>query len=124
MSVLSRLRLPYARSAVTDDLSAVTSRDSREVRAGDAGLAADAAERIWQRTEALYRTGENPGISLCVRYRGQVILNRAIGHARGNGPDDDAYAEKIPMQVDTPVCLFSASKAVTAMLVHWLAQEG
>lgn len=124
MSVLDRLRLPYFRAAVPADLASVTDRDPREVRAGDTGLAGDAAERIWQRAEALYRNGMNPGLSLCVRYRGDIILNRAIGHARGNGPGDAPHAEKIPMTIDTPVCLFSASKAMTAMLVHWLAQEG
>ncbi|MFZ5755349.1 MAG: serine hydrolase domain-containing protein [Pseudomonadota bacterium] len=124
MSAMPRLRLPYLRCSVPDHLGAVTSRDPREVRADDAGLAFDAAERIWQRTEALYRTGMSPGISLCVRYRGHRVLNRAIGHARGNGPQDDAGTPKVLLTPDTPVCLFSASKAVTAMLVHWLAQEG
>lgn len=124
MSTSPRLRLPYLRSPVTADLADVTTRDPREARADDAGLSTDAAERIWQRTEALYRTGMSPGIALCVRYRGRMILNRAIGHARGNGPDDTDADEKVLLTPDTPVCLFSASKAVTAMLVHWLAQEG
>ncbi|MFZ5724136.1 MAG: serine hydrolase domain-containing protein [Pseudomonadota bacterium] len=125
MSVMPSLRIPYYyRSSIPADLGTVTTRDPREVRADEAGLAAHAAERIWQRTEALYRTGMNPGIALCVRYRGQMILNRAIGHARGNGPDDAPQAPKVLLTPETPVCLFSASKAVTAMLVHWLAQEG
>ena len=125
MAALPRFDLSLHRCQVPADLASVTTRDaSREVRADDAGLASDAADRIWERTEALYRTGMSPGISLCVRYRGQVIINRAIGHARGNGPQDSAYTEKELLTPDTPVCLFSASKAVTAMLVHWLAQEG
>lgn len=125
MAALPRLDLTVHRSRIPADLGSVTTRDaSREVRADDLGLASDAAERIWARTEALYRTGTSPGISLCVRYRGQVVLNRAIGHARGNGPQDGDYSEKELLTPDTPVCLFSASKAVTAMLVHWLAQEG
>lgn len=125
MAAFPRFDLSLHRSAIPADLASVTTRDaSREVRASDLGLTADAAERIWARTETLYRTGMNPGISLCVRYRGQIILNRAIGHARGNGPQDTLYSEKELLTPDTPVCLFSASKAVTAMLVHWLAQEG
>lgn len=125
MAVLPRIDLSLHRCKVPDDLACVTTRDAhREVRADDLGLATDAIERIWERTEALYRTGMSPGISLCLRYRGQIVLNRAIGHARGNGPQDSAYTEKELLTPDTPVCLFSASKAVTAMLVHWLAQEG
>lgn len=125
MAALPRPDFTFHKSRIPTDPASVTTRDaSREVRPSDLGLAADAAERIWSRTEALYATGMSPGISLCVRYRGQVILNRGIGHARGNGPQDTAYTEKELLTPDTPVCLFSASKAVTAMLVHWLAQEG
>lgn len=123
MASMSRFSLNRCR--IPADLASVTTRDaSREARADDSGLAADAADRIWARTEALYRTGMNPGIALCVRYRGQVIINRGIGHARGNGPTDRPDTEKELLTPDTPVCLFSASKAVTAMLVHWLAQQG
>lgn len=123
MASMSRFSLNRCR--IPADLASVTTRDaSRETRADDPGLAADAADRIWARTEALYRTGMNPGIALCVRYRGQVIINRGIGHARGNGPTDRPDTEKELLTPDTPVCLFSASKAVTAMLVHWLAQQG
>ncbi len=31
---------------------------------------------------------------------------------------------KPPLDIDTPVCLFSTSKAVTAILVHKLAEQG
>lgn len=113
------------RCAVPRDLDSVTTRNAgAEARGGDTGLAADAAERIWSRVQALYRTGMNPGISLCVRHRGQVILDRAIGHARGNGPQEPEWTEKQLLTPGTPVCLFSASKAVTAMLVHKLAEDG
>jgi CubicO group peptidase (beta-lactamase class C family) len=119
--------LPFSlnRCAVAADLDSVTDRNTAaEVHAADLGLAADAAGRIWSRAQDLYRTGMSPGIGLCVRYRGKVLLDRAIGHASGNGPRDTAWAPKVPFTTQTPACLFSASKAVTAMLVHWLAQEG
>lgn len=123
MAVLPSLSLN--RCPVPGDLAAITDiRPGVEAAPRATGLAADAADRIWARVEALYRTGMSPGIGFCLRHRGQVILDRAIGHARGNGPLDGRYVEKAPLTVDTPVCLFSASKAVTAMLVHWLAQEG
>jgi len=31
-------------------------------------------------------------MQLCVRRDGQVLIDRAIGHARGNGPHDDVTA--------------------------------
>ena len=34
----------------------------------------------------LYRSGVHPALQLCLRRDGQVVLDRAIGHARGNGP--------------------------------------
>jgi CubicO group peptidase (beta-lactamase class C family) len=79
---------------------------------------------IWSAVEALYRTGIHPAISFCLRRRGKVVLKRAIGHTRGNGPDDGPDIEKIPVTPDTPICLFSASKAVTAMLIHLLVERG
>ncbi|MFP5383645.1 MAG: serine hydrolase domain-containing protein [Gammaproteobacteria bacterium] len=118
-------RFSLLRCRIPQDLDSVTTRRARaEVAPHDLGLAADATDRIWSRAEDLYRTGMNPGIALCVRYRGQVVLDRAIGHARGNAPMDPEWTEKELLTPDTPVCLFSASKAVTAMLVHKLAEEG
>ena len=58
----------------------------------------------------------NPAISLCLRRRGEVVMDRSIGY-RTTGSTE-------LMTPDTPVCLFSASKAVTAMLVHHLAEQG
>ena len=86
------------------------------------GLQSADRDRIWQALVALYRTGIHPGISLCVRRHGQVWINRAIGHASGNGPGD--HGEPRLMTTRTPVCLFSASKPVVAMLIHHLADEG
>jgi len=63
-----------------------------------------------------------PGMTFCLRRKGKIILNRSIGHAKGNGPDDPHGSEKILMRPETPVCQFSASKAVTAMLIHLLVE--
>lgn len=123
MPLADRLRL--FRCPVPADLDAITTvRPDAETPPGTLDLAGDATARIWSRVEDLYRTGMNPGIALCVRYRGQVILDRAIGHARGNGPEDAPHAQQELLTPDTPVCLFSASKAITAMLVHKLAEQG
>lgn len=95
-----------------------------EVDPAVAGLDQSAINSIWQATECLYRTGAHPGIQLCVRRQGHIVLNRALGHAQGNGPDDRQGGPRTAMNAETPVCFFSASKGVTALVVHMLADEG
>src|SRR3989449_7823496 len=48
-------------------------------------------------------------------FRSQVLIDRAIGHARGNGPDDPPDAPRTRVTPATPLNIFSAAKAVTAM---------
>jgi CubicO group peptidase (beta-lactamase class C family) len=79
---------------------------------------------LWEKIECLYSSRVHPGVSIAIRYKGELILDRAIGHARGNGPKDSVNTEKALLTPETPVCLFSASKGLTAMLVHQLAAEG
>ena len=115
----------FLKVRMPDDLAQVLDRDaSSEAAASAASLSHDALESIWSDVEDLYRSGAYPGLSICVRRRGQVILNRALGHARGNGPLESPTAEKRLLKVDDPICLFSASKAITALLTHMLAEEG
>jgi CubicO group peptidase (beta-lactamase class C family) len=59
-----------------------------------------------------------------VRREGQVVLDRAIGHARGNGPSDRENAERTPATPATPFVIFSASKAMTAVVAHLLDKRG
>jgi CubicO group peptidase (beta-lactamase class C family) len=59
-----------------------------------------------------------------VRYRGQVLLDRAIGYATGNGPDDPPDAPKRLATPDTPFSTLSASKPLAAMVMHLLAERG
>lgn len=102
----------------------VTSNTAAEVDPGDVGLTRAARDLIWSRTEDLYRTGLHPAVALCLRRRGQVVLDRAIGHARGHGPGDPPGDPPVLATPDTPFCIFSASKAVTAILMHHLDDEG
>lgn len=122
MSLFSASSLLH-RCHVPADLSAITLRSALEQPAEAGDMTAVAVERIWQKVEALYRTGMNPGIALCLRRRGEVILDRTIGHARGNGPQDDIHTYKTVLTPETPVCLFSASKAITAIVMHHLAER-
>ncbi|MDP3273629.1 MAG: serine hydrolase domain-containing protein [Deltaproteobacteria bacterium] len=110
---------------VASSLAEVTEVSPREVSAHHAGLMRSDVERIWAGVEALYKTGTQPAISLCIERRGHVVLERAIGHLRGAGPGE--HEAGVPLErvrVDSPFCLFSASKAVTAMLVHMLDDRG
>ena len=101
----------------------VTGR-SPEVPAADVGLRRADVEAIWSAVVHLYRVGLHPAIALCVRHRGQVILDRSIGHARGNEPRAARGAPKVLATPDTLFSLFSASKAVTAILIHLLDDRG
>jgi len=120
---------PIARRAlhcckVPRDLSTVTYCDAAGEKPEAAGVDVRTVDTIWKSVEGLYRTGVHPGIQISVRHRGEQILHRAIGHASGNGPHDPSGAPKVAMTTDTPVCYFSASKAVTALLMHMLVEQG
>jgi CubicO group peptidase (beta-lactamase class C family) len=111
------------RAATPKDLDAVTTRSSAEVDARRVGVDPLGADAIWHAVERFYRTGLHPAMQLCVRRHGEVLIDRAIGHVAGNGPDDPADADKTVATTDTPFCIFSASKAVTAMVIHLLDQR-
>lgn len=111
-------------AAIPNDLLSVTHIDKAgEVAPGSSGLSQSSIETIWQSVLDIYKTGTHPGISFTLRHHGKMVLNRAVGHARGNGPTDLPSSPKVAMTPETPVCLFSASKAVTALLIHILAEE-
>lgn len=113
-----------SRARVPRDLNAITAINvEAEVDPRSLDVPQDAAEQIWRRARRLYRSGIHPAMQLCVRRHGEVLLDRAIGFAAGNGPDDPADAPKVPVTPATPFNIFSASKAVTAMLVHLCDQR-
>lgn len=108
---------------VPDDLASVTSIAGRdEADPARAGLTREDVDAIWDAVEHLYATGMHPGISIALRRHGQLVLKRAIGHARGNGPGDRS-TRPVRMTPDTPVCIYSASKAMAAMTVHLLSER-
>src|SRR6478735_65980 len=114
---------PLRRVHVRRDLASITTT-AAEADAAAVGLDAGAVDRMWHAARDLYRSGVHPALQLCVRRHGEVVIDRAIGHARGNGPDDDRNVEKVLVTPDTPFCVFSASKAITAMVVHKLHERG
>ncbi|MBS1120072.1 MAG: hydrolase [Deltaproteobacteria bacterium] len=88
------------------------------------GLDRKVIDAIWKACGATYRTGLYPALALCIRRRGQVIFDRSIGHVRGNAPFDPPDADRVLAGPNTLFNLFSASKMVTAMLVHLCDQRG
>ena len=110
--------------AVPKDLSALTqSIPGQEADPQDVGMTTHQRDLIWAGVESFYRTGISPAVTFCMRKGGKIVLNRSLGHRRGNGPDDSPDTPKELAHPDTPMCLFSASKVVTAMLIHKLAED-
>ena len=108
-----RIRVPADLDAVTD------------VRGEDpGGLSPGAVDRIWDSARHWYSAGLQPAIQVCLRHNGRVVLNRAIGHAWGNGPEDRSDAERIAVRTSTPFCVYSAAKAITTTVVHMLVERG
>ncbi|PAV25050.1 CubicO group peptidase (beta-lactamase class C family) [Tamilnaduibacter salinus] len=111
-------------SRISRDLASVTHYAGDEVAPSSVGMSPTSVETIWRSVERLYQTGTHPGMQLHVRHRGETVIHRAIGHASGNGPHDPKGTPVVPMTTETPICYFSASKAVTALLIHILAEQG
>ena len=108
------------RIRVLSDLDAVTTIGPEDA----GGLDPAALDRIWEAARHWYRAGMHPAIQLCLRHNGTVVLNRAIGHAWGNGPDDPADAARVPVTTSTPFCVYSAAKAISTAVVHMLVERG
>jgi CubicO group peptidase (beta-lactamase class C family) len=116
-------RLVDDAAEVPGELARAANWDPRaEVEPDSVGMTAEGIDAIWRSVLKIYATGMHPGVSIVIRRHGRVVLKRAIGHARGNGPDDRGKP-KVPMTPATPVCLFSSSKAIAAMLVHLLSER-
>jgi CubicO group peptidase (beta-lactamase class C family) len=126
--LFTRLPVPIrcwgvATCRVPADLRSVTTISAAEEDPALTGMEPGGTSRIWHGVERLYRSGMHPAIQLCLRHRGHVVIDRAIGHARGNGPADAPEVEKELATPETPFTIYSASKAVTAMLVHLLDER-
>jgi len=113
---LRRVRLP-------DDLDSIVTVGA-EADPAQGGLSAGAVERIWRGAVGLYRSGVHPAVQVCVRREGAVVLDRAIGHARGNGPEDPPDCDAELATPDTPFVIYSGSKALTAVVVHLVSERG
>ena len=122
-------RLPFLgdpllrRVRVPKDLDSITTvGDEAPPQAG--GVEAANVEAIWGAIGSWFRSGVHPAIQVCVRRNGEVILDRAIGHARGTGPRDPGDAKHVLATTETPFCIYSTSKAITAFVIHKLSERG
>ena len=121
--------LPFLPSIVTradvpEDLTSVVTVDSRaEVSPVELGLEPDAAENIWAAVLRWYRSGIHPAISISMRVRGEVLLQRSVGYSHGGGPGDPHGSRRIKATPATPFNVFSASKPMPAMIIHLLDQR-
>jgi CubicO group peptidase (beta-lactamase class C family) len=114
---------PLRRVRTPDDLDSIVTVGV-EADPVDVGTSAEAVEGIWTAAVSLYRSGVHPAVQVCVRRNGAVVLDRAIGHARGNGPDDRPDADTELATPDTPFVIYSGSKAITAVVVHLVSERG
>lgn len=111
------------RVQVAEDLAEVTTIDhAAECDPVEAEMNSAGVNHIWQTVEHLYRAGVHPALTLVVRRRGKIVIKRSIGCVRGNGPGHSGPVHLL--EPDAPQCLFSASKAVTALLVFKLIEQG
>jgi len=100
----------------------VTSR-ATEADPADVGVSPAVVEEIWRCVVSYYETGLQPAMALTIRRGGKVILDRAIGHVRGNDPSAPTDAP-VPVSTDTLFNMFSASKCITSMLIHLYDDRG
>ncbi len=105
------------------DPEEVTTKSHRETDPRGVGLATKDVDAIWQAVVHYYKLGLHPSLALCIRRRGEVILDRAIGHASGNSPQDPEGTPLVRATPDTLYNFFSGSKSVTAMLIHLLHEQ-
>src|SRR5687768_6956710 len=62
----------------------VTERSAAEVEPREAGLEQADVDAIWAAAVGVYKSGLYPALQVCLRRRGKVVIDRSIGHLRGN----------------------------------------
>ena len=77
---------------------------------GDESGPSEQPDALWALVQDIYRSGMHPGIQVCIRHDGEVVLDRAIGHASGVVPGQRFDRNRaVPITLDTPINLFSAA---------------
>ena len=117
--------MPFViRSSVPDDIDPlITIRSRDEIPAHQLGGDDDELEKVWNLVLDLYKSGIHPALTICIRRHGEIVMHRSIGYAHGNGPNDEPEARKVKVTPGTPFNIYSASKALTATLIHLLDER-
>ena len=119
-SLLGRVGLRPRWVDLPRDIASVASASDREVDPRLVGMDDADVAAITEAMHDLYRSRTQPAISLCIRRAGKIVVERSIGHTCGNGPDDKGVNPLVVARPDTPYCTFSASKGITAVVMHLL----
>lgn len=117
MDLTQQLVAPYP----ADQATAIDNQS--ECPPEEVGLTHKQINTIWAAVEACYASGIHPAMTLCIRRHGKIILNRAIGHTHGNEPKAK-HSELRDAKPDSLFSLYSASKAVAAIVVHHMEEKG
>ncbi len=124
-ALLPHLKTGGRRITVPANLDSITTINyDRECAPESVGISAKEIERIWQSVQSYYRTGLHPAITLVIRRHGKIVISRGIGYSHVGAEGEYAEDHSKLATADTPICLFSGSKAITAMLIHKLIEEG
>ena len=97
-----RSRTPLRRIRVPDDLDAITTTAARRIRRRSGSTPRDGRADLGRGAGALPHRRRTRRCSCACAATASCVLDRAIGHARGNGPDDRPEAPKVPVTTDTP----------------------
>lgn len=120
----SRNRLLFPRRVRVYEPNEVTRTADDEASEASVGLPRGTKEAIWRSVVNFYKMGLQPSIALCIRYKGLVLMDRALGHIRGNAPGASRDTPKIQATPDSLYNLFSASKVITAVLLLQAVERG
>src|SRR5688500_12098900 len=83
---------PLRRVEVPRDLEPITDV-GEEAHPAEGGMSDENVQRIWDAATDWFRSGVHPAMQVCVRRESAVVIDRALGWARGNGPKDGGRPE-------------------------------
>ncbi|MEO6885090.1 MAG: serine hydrolase domain-containing protein [Jatrophihabitantaceae bacterium] len=109
---------PLRRVPVPRDLDAISDIGAAETDPTAVGMTAGGVAQIWTQAQRLYRWGMYPALTLCIRRCGEIVLDRSMGWAHGVGSAGELATPQ------TPFCIYSSSKAITATVIHLLDERG
>lgn len=124
-TLLPKIKTGGHRIAMPNDLSTITTiNHDRECSPELLGIKQENIDSIWNSVLSYYQTGLHPAITLVIRRHGQIVMSRGIGYSHVGAEGESADDGSKLASADTPLCLFSGSKAISAMLIHKLIEEG